>query len=113
MFVAGITNSVVFGVGVTGISPAHLKRVRSQAVKAFGCGRPLCSYDLGMVLHGRHDPVVEAITGPLCQYAAEWWRATDDGTSSRLVKRWAWSATASGISRCVGRYRECCARCIA
>ena len=35
-----------------------------------------------MVLHGRHDPAVEAVTGPLCQYAAEWWRVTDPSNPS-------------------------------
>ena len=40
----------------------------------------MLSVDLGMVLHGRHDPAVEAVAGPLCQHAAEWWRATDAET---------------------------------
>ena len=69
VFVASITPSDV--------RFCQLKQVRSQAAQAFGFGSPLRSVDSGMVLHGRHDPVVGAITGPLCQYAAERWRAAD------------------------------------
>ena len=42
-------SSVIFGVGVTGISPAHLKQMRSQLAKEIGFGGPLWSVDLGMV----------------------------------------------------------------
>ena len=52
MFVAGVTPSVMFGAGViTG----------SGGVWVW---RPLRSVVLGMVLHGRHEPTVEAVTGP-------------------------------------------------
>ena len=66
----GVTPLVMFGVGVTGISPAHPKQVRSQAVWAFGCGARGARSTFGMVLHGRHDPAVEAITGSLCHNVA-------------------------------------------
>ena len=38
------------------------------------------SVDLGMVIHGRHDPAVEAAARPLCEHAAESWRARDPET---------------------------------
>ena len=47
-----------------------LLRVRSQAAKAFGFLGPMRSVDLGLVLSARHDAAIEAVTGPLCQYAA-------------------------------------------
>ena len=58
VFVAGITPSVIFGVGVTGTSPAHLKQAGSQAATAFGFYGPLHSVDLGTGSHDKHDPVV-------------------------------------------------------
>ena len=34
--------------------------------------RPLRSVDLGVVLHGRHDPAAEAVFAPLRTYASDW-----------------------------------------
>ena len=81
VFVARVAPSVMFGVGVAGIAPAHFRQVLSRAAKAFGFGGPFCSVDSGMVLHGRLDPAVEAVTGHLRQHAGEWWRETDPSTT--------------------------------
>ena len=72
VLVAGMTPSVMFGVGVTGIA---------AAAAISGSEGVLRSVDLGMDPRGRHDARVELITGPLCQYVAEWWRAADSCTS--------------------------------
>ena len=58
----------MYGVGVAGIAPSHLKHVRSQTASAFRVGGPMSSVDLGMVVHGRRDPAVKAVGGPR-QYA--------------------------------------------
>ena len=67
VLLAGITQSVMFGVpSLTGTFSS------SEGVRVWW---PVAFGRLGS--GPRHDPAVEAITGPLCQYAAEWWRATD------------------------------------
>ena len=43
------------------------------------------SVTLGTVLHGAHGPAVEAFTGPLRQYAAEWCPATDASTLASFL----------------------------
>ena len=67
--VAGFVPSGAFRVGVTGLSPWHVSARQEPSIASCGFAQ-VWMVLYGMVHYGKHDSAADAVSAPLCMYAA-------------------------------------------